>query len=75
MKRITDKVGLDNIDWVEVFPNNELKIYLRDGTNVIEKWNDYSRKNSWTDEMKAKAREQAIKKSLVNYLRGGNING
>lgn len=75
LKRITDKVGIDNIDWVEVFPNNELKIYLHDGTKVIEKWNDYSRKNSWTDEMKAKAREQAIKKSLVNYLKGGSING
>lgn len=32
-----------------------------DGTTIERKWDDYSRTNSWTPEMKEKARQRALK--------------
>lgn len=46
---------------IVAFPNNTLVFHLLDGTTIERKWDDYSRTNSWTPEMKEKARQRALK--------------
>ena len=46
---------------IVVFPNNTLVFHLLDGRTTERKWEDYSRSNSWTPEMKEKARQRALK--------------
>lgn len=48
---------------------NELEIHLKDGTVDTINWNDRSRSEAWTDEMKSKARAKAF---IQNESRGGN---
>ena len=44
---------------IEVFPDNRLIYHLKGEIDVERKWNDLSRKDSWTDEMKEEARRKA----------------
>lgn len=44
---------------IEVFPDNRLIFHLKGEIDVERKWNDISRKDSWTDEMKEEARRKA----------------
>lgn len=46
-----------DFDHITVNPGNELIFVLNDGSSHIHHWEDESRKNSWTDEMKIKAAE------------------
>ena len=73
LNRLAQEIGYDKIRKVKVYPNNELTFHLIDGSTVIKTWNDYSRKNSWTEEMKEKARQRAINNGTT--FKGGNING
>ena len=46
-----------DIECIVAHPENELSFVLKDGTSDTHHWKDRSRKESWTDEMKAKAAE------------------
>ena len=47
-----------SIEKVEVCGDNILHFHLADSNVVTRQWQDTSRKDSWTDEMKTKAREK-----------------
>lgn len=45
---------------IRVEENNTLMFCMRDGTKIIKHWKNRSRANSWTPEMKEKARQRAL---------------
>lgn len=51
----SDEAFAEAIDYIEVPSDNQLRFNLRDGTIEERTWKDRSRKDSWTDEMRAKA--------------------
>ncbi len=50
------------IDHIEVPADNHLRFFLNDGRIEERTWKDRSRRESWTDEMKENARQNAMKK-------------
>lgn len=58
------------VDYIEVQSNNTLIYHLLDGSVMDFKWNDKSRKDSWTPEMKEKARQKTLERNRKN----GNSN-
>ena len=47
--------------------DNTLVFILSDGTEIVRSWQDHSRADSWTDEMKEKARQKTLqRRSLQN---------
>ena len=60
---------LKKVEKIIANPGNELEIHLKDGTLDTINWNDRSRSEAWTDEMKSKARAKAF---MQNESRGGN---
>lgn len=60
------------IDYIIANPNNVLEIHLFDGTTDEIKWIDPTRKDSWTPEMKEKARTRSkeIEKSRKRGVNG-----
>lgn len=50
------------IERIEVPAPNHLVFCLKDGRRVEHVWSDRSRRESWTDEMRARAREQALRR-------------
>lgn len=56
------------VEYLVSKPNNEIEIHFYDGTIASIKWNDRSRSEAWTPEMKEKARQKAIE---LNLKRGG----
>lgn len=57
----SDKLFSETIDHIEVPSDNCLVFCFRDGTSIKRVWKDRSRKESWTPEMRQKARERALK--------------
>ena len=49
------------VNFIEVCPDNLLKINLFSGEVIETKWKDRQRKDSWTPEMKEQARQRALK--------------
>lgn len=60
------------IDYIVAKPGNVLEIHLFDGATDEIKWTDPTRKDSWTPEMKEKARTRSkeIEKSLKRGVDG-----
>ena len=54
---ITD--NCDDIERIEILPDNLVKFNLKDGLSTKRKWDDRSRSESWTEEMKEAARQKA----------------
>lgn len=50
------------IERIEVPAPNHLVFCLKDGRRVEHVWSDRSRRESWTDKMRARAREQALRR-------------
>ena len=50
------------IDHVDVTVPNDLLYHFRDGHSAAAEWQDHSRRNSWTPEMRKKAAEDARKR-------------
>lgn len=50
----------DKLECIEVFKDNKLLYHLLDGSTVERTWNDISRRNSWTEEMKKEARRKSL---------------
>ena len=64
MDRLVYEVVGDDIPKIKeiiVYPNNTLLFNLNDGSSITKTWNDISRSNSWTDEMKEEARKRSLK--------------
>lgn len=51
----------DKITAIRVERNNTLVFLFKDGTQTVKRWTDRSRAESWTPEMRAAAREYALK--------------
>lgn len=60
---------LEKVEKIIANPGNELEIHLKDGRVDTIHWNDRSRSEAWTDEMKSKARVKAF---MQNESRGGS---
>ena len=58
------------VDYIEVQSNNTLIYHLLGGNIMDFKWIDKSRKDSWTPEMKEKARQKTLERNRKN----GNSN-
>ena len=50
----------DKLECIEVFKDNKLLYHLLDGKTVERTWNDISRRDSWTEEMKKEARRKSL---------------
>lgn len=50
----------DKLECIEVFKDNKLLYHLLDGSTVERVWNDISRRDSWTEEMKKEARRKSL---------------
>lgn len=50
----------DKLECIEVFKDNKLLYRLLDGKTVERTWNDISRRDSWTEEMKKEARRKSL---------------
>lgn len=50
------------IDHIEVPADNHLTFFLKNGRIEERIWKDRSRRESWTTEMKEKARQNAMKR-------------
>ncbi len=50
----------DKLEFIEVLKNNKLLYHFKDGSTVERTWNDISRRDSWTEEMKKEARRKSL---------------
>jgi len=57
---ITRELLLDRITAIESAADHQLRFFLKSGQVKILTWNNPSRKQSWTPEMKQKARERTL---------------
>ena len=67
LEKICDGIDFENIT---VCDDNTLIIHLKDGSEKQVQWQDRSRRESWTDEMRNDARQ----KSLERIKQNGKIN-
>jgi site-specific DNA recombinase len=68
-----DHVFSQRISEIDVPAFNKLAFVFMDGTEVVRTWNDRSRRDSWTEEMKEKARQQAIEQHRRNQTHASKI--
>ena len=59
---MTSDIDMAQIDHIKVERENTIIIVLKDGTEITRQWQDRSRAESWTDEMRQKAAEQTRKR-------------
>lgn len=55
--------GIDAVATIIAADNNTLHFHLTDGTTLTHIWKDRSRAESWTPEMREKARQKATERS------------
>lgn len=65
-KDFTHEWLCDKIQHIRVCDNNTLIFCFKDGSEVTRKWKDRSRSESWTDEMRAAARQKTLERSKQN---------
>lgn len=58
-----EKAVTDNVERIIVPKPNRLLYVLKNGSSIKKVWKDHSRRDSWTPEMKEKARQQALKRN------------
>lgn len=67
-KKVSVEKVKDYISKIEIFNDNKIRIHLIKGGIKDMRWNYESRSLSWTDEMKEKAREKALKQfGVIKY--------
>lgn len=59
---VLEAIVNDDIEHITAKENNILILHLNNGSSVEKTWIDRSRAESWTDEMKAKAREKELER-------------
>lgn len=57
LSKYAAEINSEMIEKVEVCSDNVLQFHLSDKSIITKQWQDRSRRESWTDEMKQKARE------------------
>ena len=62
MDEFDEETFAGKVDHITAFPGNVLRFTLRNGAELETVWKDHSRRDSWTDEMKAAARERSRRK-------------
>ena len=60
IKELNRDLVEDKLEVIEVFKDNKLLYHLRDGSTVERTWNDISRRDSWTEEMRKEARRKSL---------------
>ena len=60
IKELDRDVIEDKLECIEAFKENKLLYHLKDGKTVERIWNDISRRDSWTEEMKKEARRKSL---------------
>ena len=66
LKELTAGIDLRTVERMTAESGNILRVRFRDGTEQILVWKDRSRSESWTDEMKRKAKTAAEKRRKKN---------
>lgn len=59
--------GIDSVATITADDNNTLHFHLMDGTTQTRTWKDRSRAESWTLEMREKARQKASERSQAQW--------
>ena len=62
MDEFTESVFRERVESILVCNGNKLVFRFRDGTETTQHWQDRSRSQSWTDEMKEAARQRALER-------------
>ena len=62
LNEMTSDIDVSQVDHIKVERENTIIIVLKDGTEITRQWQDRSRAESWTDEMRQKAAEQTRKR-------------
>ena len=62
----TEEVLRKQIERIQICDGNVLIFHFHDGTEVTHKWQDRSRSQSWTAEMKAAARQRELERRSLN---------
>lgn len=63
---ITADIPLENIACIRADKGNRLTFVLKDGNEIKRIWKDRSRSESWTEEMREKARQKAFERNRKN---------
>ena len=66
LRELTAGVDLDTVERMTAENGNVIRVCFQDGTEQILVWKDRSRSESWTDEMKRKAKTAAEKRRKKN---------
>ena len=66
------KIDINNIESITI--NNDFSLYIlnKDGTKVPGTWSVHSRRDSWTPEMRKKAKERELERMRKNGKGNGN---
>ena len=56
----------DKITAIRAEKDNTLVFCFEDGSETVKRWQDRSRTESWTEEMKEAARQKALERSKTN---------
>lgn len=56
----------DKITAIRAENNNKLVFCFKDGTEIVKRWQDRSRAESWTEDMKNTARQKALERNKHN---------
>ena len=72
VQEVTIEIIAKRIQRIDVLRGNKLIFHLKNGKVIEETWKDLSRRNSWTPEMKEKARQRAL---AQHSRKAGNNNG
>ena len=57
---LTTDMAIGDLTAIRAENGNSLVFCFKDGTQAVKRWKDRSRAESWTDEMKEKARQKAL---------------
>ena len=57
---VTAELVQEQLSGITVADGNELTFHFRDGRTISHRWQDRSRSESWTPEMKEAARQKAL---------------
>jgi hypothetical protein len=58
LSKYVSEINVEVIEKIHIYNENELCFELRNGDTITKQWQDRSRRDSWTDEMKQKARSR-----------------
>ena len=63
LEAVTSDIDLEQVTGITADDGNRLLLHFSDGSVVEKVWRDRSRSESWTEEMRQKAREQMIERN------------